>query len=132
MAKVRRKNKSKSSKGELRVAELLTENGYSYTAQYVYGDLYGIGGANLRFDFAVLNSRGGVSWLIEYQGEQHYRPIKFFGGLKGHIKQQIHDNMKREYCEFFEIPLVEIPYTKLNNMTIEDLLPNQGGTNEDN
>jgi hypothetical protein len=52
--------------------------------------------------------------VIECQGEQHYRPIKKFGGAKQLLKQQIHDKLKREYAEnVLHVPLHEVLYTAM-------------------
>ena len=48
--------------------------------------------------------------LIEYQGEQHYKPVEFFGGREKLKLQQINDDIKRTYCRVNNIPLIEIPY----------------------
>ena len=47
---------------------------------------------------------------IEYQGEQHYRPIEYFGGEESFYLQQKHDQIKRNYCKHNNIKLLEIPY----------------------
>lgn len=49
--------------------------------------------------------------LIEYQGEQHFKPIEHFGGEEQFKVQQEHDNLKREYAYNNGIHLIEIPYT---------------------
>lgn len=47
---------------------------------------------------------------IEYNGIQHYEPIKHFGGEKKFEKQQLRDQILREHCEENDIRLIEIPY----------------------
>lgn len=59
--------------------------------------------------------------LIEYQGEQHYKPIR-----RGHMSEeeaieqlrlvQYHDKIKYEYCLSHNIPLICIPYWEQNNI----------------
>ena len=48
--------------------------------------------------------------LIEYQGEQHFEIVDFFGGAKKFERQQMNDERKRSYCKNKRIPLIEIPY----------------------
>ncbi|MCI7633433.1 MAG: hypothetical protein MSS80_05280, partial [Mollicutes bacterium] len=36
-------------------------------------------------------------YLIEYNGEQHYKPVKIFGGTEKFIKQQNRDILLREF-----------------------------------
>ena len=47
---------------------------------------------------------------FEYQGEQHYKPIKFFGGEKKFRQIQKRDKLKRDLCKYYGITLYEIPY----------------------
>lgn len=49
--------------------------------------------------------------LIECQGEQHFRPVQYFGGEARFEIQQAHDKLKREYANLIDLPLIEIPYT---------------------
>ena len=36
---------------------------------------------------------------VEHQGEQHFRPISFFGGEEAFKQNQERDRKKRELCE---------------------------------
>lgn len=47
---------------------------------------------------------------IEYQGQQHYEPIDFFGGEEGLRKRQKLDERKRRVCERNGVTLVEFRY----------------------
>ena len=47
---------------------------------------------------------------IEYQGEQHYRPIEAWGGIEGLRKQQLRDARKKVLCEEQKISLIEFRY----------------------
>ena len=48
---------------------------------------------------------------IEYQGEQHFFPLKHFGGKRGLSSIQKRDKEKREACKDNGISLLEIDYT---------------------
>lgn len=48
---------------------------------------------------------------IEYQGQQHFHPIKAWGGNKAFEKLQERDARKKLLCEQFGISLIEITYT---------------------
>ena len=48
--------------------------------------------------------------LIEFQGEQHERPIEHFGGQKHFKIQQEHDKRKCEYAKEHGYKLIEIWY----------------------
>ena len=47
---------------------------------------------------------------IEYDGEQHSKPIKFFGGYKKKKKRKELDDIKTEYCKNNNINLLRINY----------------------
>lgn len=65
----------------------------------------------LPFDFYIPK----LKTCIEYQGEQHYRPVRF-GGVNEEVahsnffKIQYHDKIKKDYCEKNNINLICIPY----------------------
>ena len=63
---------------------------------------------NLYFDFYLPKQ----NIVIEYDGEAHFEPIKFFGGQERfeYIKQC--DKIKDEFCIENGINMVRIPYTK--------------------
>lgn len=49
---------------------------------------------------------------FEYQGQQHYYPIKTWGGEKAFIELQKRDKFKKELCMKNLIRLIEINYTE--------------------
>jgi hypothetical protein len=65
--------------------------------------------ATLRFDFAVFHERRLIA-VVEYHGEQHYRPVDFFGGEAAFRGCRKRDGIKRDYCRSNGIPLLEIPF----------------------
>lgn len=91
----------------------LKQTGFLYKQQYKMPGLYG-DKLPLRFDFAIFGQQNSIRpiALIECQGKQHYEPIPYFGGIDRFKKQQNYDNKKREYCNFNNIMLIEIPYWK--------------------
>lgn len=92
----------------------LMEHHCGFEYQKKYNDLQGIGGKLLSYDFVVLKDDKPVC-IIECQGEQHYRPIKKFGGAKQLLKQHIHDDLKKQYAEeVLKVPLYEILYTAMS------------------
>lgn len=83
----------------------------------------------LPFDFSIY-SNDALLFLIEYQGEQHYRYVpQFHRNQKGFEKQLDYDNRKREYCKDNNIELLEIPYWNFDN--IEDILLEKLNIQED-
>ena len=61
-----------------------------------------------------------LNTIIEYNGEQHYRAKKEWGGDKQLKWQQARDAALRRYCEAEGIRLLEIPYTNFDQ--IEEIL----------
>lgn len=100
------------SSGEKRIRLYLEKNSVLHERQYAikYKD------NNYRADFFVPLE----NLIIEYNGAQHYKPIKQFGGAKAFHKQQKRDCKVREYCKENNIKLLEISY--LQYPIIEQLL----------
>lgn len=99
-----------SSRGEIKIHEILTNAGLNFIEEYSFPDLLSVNNHPLRFDFCVLDDTGDIDFLIEYQGIQHYEPKSKFGGITGLRKQQLNDMKKREYCRNHNIVLIVIPY----------------------
>lgn len=100
----------KASRGEIKIADILTQASLPFIEEYSFPDLKGYKNTPLRFDFAVFSDDGELDFLIEFQGIQHYEPKSKFGGLQGLRQQQYYDMLKREYCKEHGITLVLIPY----------------------
>lgn len=96
--------KCKYSKGEKEVERTLNELGIAFIPQKRFPGLRNH--LPLSFDFFLPEHL----ILIEYQGQQHYKPIDFFGGKDTFIKQQLHDEMKKNYSSANGYSLIEIPY----------------------
>lgn len=100
----------KSSRGEIKICDILDMAGLNYQEEYSFSDLVSSSGRPLRFDFAVFDDDGEIDFLIEYQGIQHYQAKSKFGGQKGLFRQKYNDQQKREYCQKHGYTLVAIPY----------------------
>ena len=62
------------------------------------------------FDFVILDESNQITICIEFDGEQHFHPVEYFGGEEAFIKQQERDNRKNEWCKENNIKLIRIPY----------------------
>ena len=51
-----------------------------------------------------------LALAIEHQGEQHYRPIKAFGGEQAFVKTQERDERKRTLCQENGVTVVDIRF----------------------
>jgi hypothetical protein len=104
--------KCKESKGEKTVREYLENNNLNYRPQHIFDgckDKY-----PLKFDFYLPEQ----NICIEYNGAQHYRPVKYWGGEETLKKIKRRDKIKKEYCLSNNIKLLTIRY---NEDTIEKL-----------
>ena len=100
----------KSSRGEIKITDILTAANLPFTPEYSFPDLVAKSGRPLRFDFAVFDDDGDIDFLIDFQGIQHYEAKSKFGGKAGLLKQQYNDHQKQIYCKKKGIKLVCIPY----------------------
>lgn len=101
----------KISKGELSILEYLNKNNIAYETQVKMGN------TRQTFDFLVNNKI-----VIEYNGEQHYKPINIFGGEERFKQQTIYDENKKDFCLKNNLILLIISYKDYNN--IETILDN--------
>lgn len=105
------------SKGEIKILDLLKEIQVDVETQKTYEELKDI--KKLRFDFHIRKH----NLLIEFDGEQHFKSVKNWGGQANWHQTYLHDKMKEEFCKRHEITLLRIPYTEydsLNKKFIEE------------
>lgn len=110
----------KYSKGEIKIESILKENGIRYKKQFMFSELKSPKGCCLRFDFAIFNG-DKLSHLIEYDGVQHFVPLKHLGGKARFDKDQYYDHLKNEFCKTKGLKLLRIPYTKFDDLTLDML-----------
>ena len=106
----------RESKGEKKIAKYLDKIDVSYYRQHRFGDCRNI--RQLPFDFYLPKYRT----VIEFDGEQHYRPIDYFGGLDSYNRLKEHDGIKNDYCEENYIDLIRIRFDQIDD--IFDILEN--------
>ena len=90
---------------ERRVGRVLEELKIDYIAQYTFPDCKRH--RALQFDYFLPK----YNILIEYDGEQHFHPVKIFGGEAKFMDQKERDDIKNQYCRENNIPLIRVPYT---------------------
>lgn len=98
------------SKGEDLVKEYFDNNNIKYKFQFTFEDLKDK--RKLAYDFGVFNESGYLTYLVEYDGEQHFRPVEYFGGVEGFKKSQHRDNLKNKYALKNGIKLIRIAYNE--------------------
>ena len=92
------------SKGERIIRNYLDKNGIKYNSQYVFEEC--ISKKKLKFDFFLPEK----NTCIEYDGRQHFEPVKFYGGIDNFEEQIKRDLIKNEYCIDNNIKLIRISY----------------------
>ena len=105
-----------------KIKEILDKNNIVYLEDSPYfEDLKtseeGVG----RYDF-ILFKEDKPFRLIEYDGEFHYKTVPAFGGEKTLLKTLERDKIKNDYALSHNIPLVRIPYTERDNITLETII----------
>ena len=71
----------------------------------------------LRFDFYIENK-----FLVEYDGKQHFETNGGWSTNEKLADTIRRDQYKNQWCKENNIPLIRIPYTKLDTLCIEDLM----------
>lgn len=103
-----------SSKGERKVAKVLKENNIKFKHQFYFDDCKV--DRVLRFDFGVLGNDNELKLLIEYDGEQHFKPIEGWGGMESYHYTIKRDLIKQQYCRENNIRLVRIRHDEYNQI----------------
>lgn len=107
-----------TSISELKMFEILTNNGYDFKKEYKFPDCKDK--RCLPFDFAIFKN-DKLLCLIELQGQQHYYPFTFNNEshetkVKNFEDRVKKDKIKEAYCKEHNIPLLTIKYTKFDKM----------------
>ena len=102
---------SNISKGNAKIIEILNNANINYEIEKKFSSCKDI--RELPFDFYIDNK-----YLIEYDGEQHYKKDNIFDYEYTHR----HDEIKNQWCRENNVPLIRIPYTHYKDLCLEDLL----------
>ena len=98
--------------GEQKIMSLLQQYGVPFEKEkYLNPD------TQWRYDFYINNS-----YVIEYDGKQHFQDYSWGSEFHSLSESQKRDKEKNEFCWAHNIPIIRIPYTHYNKLTIEDLL----------
>jgi very-short-patch-repair endonuclease len=96
--------KCQDSKGEKEIFKILTEKGLIFETQKSFeGCVYK---NRLRFDFYIPS----LNICIEYDGEQHFKPIPYYGGQENFELIKKKDNIKTKFCKDNGIQLIRIRF----------------------
>lgn len=92
------------SKGEMEIQEFLLSEGVNFIPEY---NLSALGcGRNLRADFFLPDR----NMVIEYDGEQHFKPIDIYGGEQAFKERQRMDLEKDIFLSSVGVDVVRVSY----------------------
>ena len=111
--------KCKTSRGEENIRKFLNEKKVPFIEQKTFDSCVNPKtNYHLKFDFYIPH----LNLCIEYDGQLHFKPVKFFGGNESYEKQIYLDNIKNEFCKNNKINLLRISFIQFND--IEKILEN--------
>jgi len=102
--------KCSKSKGEKLIGEILLKNKVDFIPEKKFEDCKNI--RALPFDFYIPEK----NILLEFNGIQHYEPVKHYGGEEQLKKQQLHDKIKKSYADSNGYNLIVISYKQEKNI----------------
>lgn len=106
--------KCKTSIGEMKIENYLTNNNIKYVTQYTFDACKNK--RLLKYDFYLPD----YNLCIEYDGIQHTKPVKKFGGKKGFMNQKINDGIKDKFCYDNKIGIIRITYNECYKKKLDD------------
>ena len=104
------------SKGEIEIGRILKNNNIKHKCQKKFVDC--VDKHQLPFDFYLKK----YNLCVEYDGEQHFKPVEIFGGIEGFEIRKKHDNIKDKYCEDNHIELLRIRFDENINEKLKETL----------
>jgi len=106
----------RNSRGEMEIMNILDNENIKYESEKRFYDC--CNKIPLPFDFYLPE----YNICIEYDGIQHFEPIKYWDGDKGFLYIKNNDKIKNKYCKNNNIKLIRIKY---NNKTVYDTIKNE-------
>lgn len=111
------------SAGEAAIGRILKKNKIQCKKEITFPDCRD--SHPLPFDFGILSDDNSLVGIIEYDGLQHFKVVRFNGMTQERAEESfrtgiLHDQMKDQYCKDHNIPLLRIKYTEFDN--IENLI----------
>ena len=104
------------SKGEEIISNILNNEKIIFINQKRFDDCRNI--YPLPFDFYLPE----LNTCIEFDGIQHFKPIKYWGGEKSLISNKKKDKIKTEYCKNNNIQLIRIKHDEDINEKLSNLI----------
>lgn len=109
------------SQGETKIVKILSDANIKFEQEKTFNDLiFEDTNRAARYDFYLPE----YNTLIEYDGKQHYiQSTGYYDNEEKFLRTQEHDKIKNQYAKNNNIILIRIPYTHLDNIILNDLLP---------
>ena len=100
------------------IKALLKNNNINFETEKIFDNcIFESTNRKARFDFYVENR-----YIIEFDGQQHFSYSGGWNTEKQLIETQKRDEYKNQWCKNHNIPLIRIPYWKINDLVLDDLL----------
>ena len=97
----------KESKGEQKIRKILEDNKINFISQYRLEEF-----KRAPYDFYLID----FNILIEYQGIQHFQPVKHFGGEQSFNRQVEIDHLKKQIAESNNVEVIYISYLEYEDL----------------
>jgi hypothetical protein len=101
-----------NSTGENKIKRYLTLKKIKFTQEKSFADCKAI--KVLHFDFYVEHTN--KNFLIEFDGQAHFKSCEGLGNYKGYETSVLHDNIKNKYCIKNNIKLLRISYNEIDEI----------------
>lgn len=99
------------SKSEIKIENWLLKNNINFIKQKKFNNCRGAK-RHLPFDFYLPD----YNMCIEFDGRQHFEPVKKFGGIDNFLITMKHDIIRNNYCNSNKIKLIRIPFWEKKNI----------------
>lgn len=110
---------TRQSNGEKSISRMLTNAGIEFLSEYSFDDFTYETGHTPRYDFYIPCR----NYIIEFDGVQHFQATSGWNTPEVYQKNVERDAIKNQYCWNNNISIIRIPYNKLFDITIFDLIP---------
>lgn len=110
-----------NSKGNLEIKNFLIKNNIPFKTEYTFKDCLSQNGNPLRFDFCIYKEEGGISFLIEYDGNIHFEYGRGWNTKESFEERIQRDKIKTDYCLTNNIKLVRINYKENLQQRLEEI-----------
>ena len=107
--------------GERLIQEFLEKRKINFQHEYYFSNFVTPNGGYYRFDFAIFDNKQNLLFLLEYDGEQHFK--EKMSGIFANQYEEIHqrDLAKNDYCLKNNIILIRISYKENLQNRLEEI-----------